>query len=332
MPVGKVRGINYFQEIKDIDQVTLAEYYLDIPKIPCLINSPLRQDKKPSFSIFCKDNGIFFKDFATGESGNIYSLLSLIWSIDKDDVFERIYNDLISNKNSKSIHLQKKRIMVSKNSNTTINVRTRDWEQYDIDYWESFGITLKWLKFAEVYPVSLIIIEKNNNQQIYKADKYSYAYVEHKEDKTTIKVYQPFNTDGFKWRSGHDSSVLSLWTKIPKTGNIVCICSSLKDALCLWANTGIPSIAVQGEAYNISNTATNELKKRFRHVCVCYDNDKPGLIDAKKICEKTGFINIILPNENKAKDISDYYKSLKDKVLFKQNLLHLFKDGIRTNI
>lgn len=329
MPVGKVRAINYYQKIKDIDHITLAEYYLDIKKIPCLINSPLRQDKKPSFGIFTKDGEVFFKDFATGESGNIYSLLSLIWGLDKDDTFKKIYDDLINKNNEKSIHLEKKSIKIYQKTDCEINVKTRNWEQYDIDYWESYGISLKWLKFAEIYPVSLIFVKKPNYQQIYKADKYSYAYVEHKEDKTTIKVYQPFNTDGFKWRSGHDRSVISLWTKIPEKGNIVCICSSLKDALCLWSNTGIPCLAVQGEAYDISDTAVNELKRRFKYVCVCYDNDPPGIQDAIKICDKTGFINIKLPDSIHEKDISDYYKYIKDKQIFKETLLSLFKDVLR---
>lgn len=332
MPIGKVRAINYFQKIKNIDHRTLAEYYLDINKIPCLINSPIRQDKKPSFGIFIKDGAIFFKDFATGESGNIYSLLSLIWGLDINDTFKKIYDDLMTGSDGKSIKLTKKNIKITPKSETTINVKVRDWEQHDIDYWSSYGISIEWLKFAEVYPVSLVITEKGSYRQIYKADKYAYAYVEHKEEKTTIKVYQPFNKDGFKWRSNHDSSVISLWTKIPLTGPIVCVCSSLKDALCLWANTGIPSIAVQGEAFNISPTVIKDLHKRFINVCVCYDNDPPGIKDAEKICKQTGFINIRLPDDFHEKDISDYYRSLKDKSLFKENILHLFKNGIRTSI
>lgn len=329
MPVGKVRTENYFQYIKDIDHVTLAEYYLDINKIPCLINSPFRKDNKPSFGIFAKDGSIFFKDFATGEGGNIYSLLSLMWNLDKEETYKKIYNDIINNSNKKTIHLQKKMIKLFAKSKSEINVNIRNWEQHDIEYWKSYGISIDWLKFAEVYPISRIIISNDKSQQIYKADKHSYAYVEHKENKTTIKVYQPFNKNGFKWRSGHDSSVLSLWTKIPEYGNVVCICSSLKDALCLWANAGIPSIAVQGEAYDISDTAIRELKRRFCNVCVCYDNDPPGIKDAKKICKKTGFINIQLPDIFNAKDISDYYKSLNDKKIFKENILSLFRNVLR---
>ena len=111
---------------------------------------------------------------------------------------------------------------------------------------------------------------------------------------------------------------------MPTTADRVCICSSLKDALCLWANTGIPSLAIQGEGYLISNTAINELNRRFKNVYILLDNDEAGIKDAQKLASKTGFTNIVLPNINGAKDISDLYLSLHDKNKFKNIILGLF--------
>jgi DNA primase len=82
---------------------------------------------------------------------------------------------------------------------------------------------------------------------------------------------------------------------VPEYGDRICICSSLKDALCLWANTGIPSLAVQGEGYTMSNTAINELKRRFRDIYILFDNDKAGLENGIKFAEITGFNNLVLP-------------------------------------
>ena len=153
------------------------------------------------------------------------------------------------------------------------------------------------------------IVIKDNNRYVFTADKYAYAYVEHKEGKVTLKIYQPFNTDGYKWSNKHDNSVISLWTKVPKYGEQICICSSLKDALCLWANADIPSLAIQGEGYRMSNTAINELKRRYKQVFICLDNDEPGINDAEKLSKETGFINVILPPFNEGKDISDLFKA-----------------------
>ena len=195
---------------------------------------------------------------------------------------------------------------------------------YDIEYLNSYGISLNWLKYADVYPISHKIVIKNNNKLIFGADKYAYAYVEHKEGKVTLKIYQPFNKNGYKWSNKHDMSVISLWTKVPEYGDKICICSSLKDALCLWSNIGIPSIAVQGEGYNISNTAINELKRRYKKIYICFDNDKAGIVDAEKLSKSTGFINVVLPIFEGGKDISDLFKTLNDKNKFIEILSKLF--------
>ena len=141
-----------------------------------------------------------------------------------------------------------------------------------------------------------------------------------------MKIYQPFNTNGFKWRNNNDKSVIGLWTKIPEYGDKVCICSSLKDALCLWCQTGIPSIYIQGEGFPISKHAQGDLRNRFNNVYICLDNDEPGLRYAKKLSADTGFKNIVLPPFSWGKDISDYYKGLNnnEKYLFKQTMMKLF--------
>jgi hypothetical protein len=199
---------------------------------------------------------------------------------------------------------------------------------HDIEYWESYGVPLNWLKYANVHPISHKIVVKSGKRMIFAADKYAYAFAEFKEGKTTLKIYQPYNTKGFKWANKHDKSVISLWTKVPKTGDRVCICSSLKDALCLWANTGIPALAIQGEGYAISDTAIAELKKRFKQVYILLDNDEAGIKDAQNLSSKTGFTNLVLPKINGAKDISDLYLELHDKNKFKEIILGLFTTKI----
>ena len=157
--------------------------------------------------------------------------------------------------------------------------------------------------------------------------------MEHKEGKVSLKIYSPYNTEGYKWSNKHDGSVISLWTKIPNKGNMVCICSSLKDALCLWANAGIPSISLQGEGYNMSNTAISELKRRYKRVFVLFDNDESGIKDGLVFSEKTGFTNIVLPKFEGGKDVSDAYKILGKEEWLKM-IIPLFKgrlDSIKDN-
>lgn len=328
------------EDLRDkINEVNMTFYYIGIKSLPCVIHSPLRRDNNPSFGIYMgKNDKVYWIDYATKESGSIYDLLCRLWNCSFIEMLIKINNDLHEFKNNtsegvfyKDNKYSKKNNSKNDSSNTshtlnTLECKVREWEQHDINYWGSYGISLQWLKYAEVYPISHKIITNRKGRFVFSTDKYAYAYVEHKENKVTLKIYQPFNKRGFKWSNKHDRSVISLWSKIPKSGDKVVICSSLKDALCLWANTGIPAIAVQGEGYNMSETAINELKKRFNKVYILFDNDIVGLKDGEKLSKSTGFINIVLPQFKEGKDISDFYKST-SKENFSAILLSLFEDN-----
>jgi hypothetical protein len=297
------------------------------------MRSPLRQDKRPSFGLYSLDgNRIYFTDLATRERGGVYDLLSRMWHCSFSEVLLRIQKDFLG-KEKASITLLDipKKIEINTHSKVNIDVKVREWRQYDLDYWASYGISLDWLKYAEVYPISHKIITKNGVKNVFGADKLAYVFVERKEKKITLKIYQPFNKDGYKWANSHDRSVVSLWTKIPEKGDKVIICSSLKDALCLWANTGIPSLALQGEGYGMSDTAISELKRRYNKVYVLFDNDKAGLEDGEKLSRQTGFINITLPQFEGGKDVSDLMKC-KGKDTFITTINALFNPIINKNI
>lgn len=326
--ISKGRKSEEYIDISHIREADIAAYYLGVTSIPCLIASPLRQDRRPSFSLF-SNNGeeVGFLDYSTREHGSIIDLLMRMWNCNFVEAKRRIANDLGDTKLNTSIGKgsYSSRIPIRTNSGIDLQCKVREWRDYDIEYWNSYGISIEWLKYADVYPISHKIVIKDDISYAFGADKYAYAYVEFKEGRTTLKIYQPFNTRGYKWANRHDRSVISLWTKVPKEGDRVCICSSLKDALCLWANTGIPALAIQGEGYGMSNTAISELKRRFKQVYICLDNDKVGLEDALSLASKTDFTNVVLPQFQGGKDISDLYKVLNNKDKFKETILKLFK-------
>lgn len=303
----------------------IAAKYLGIFEVPTVINSPLREDRKPSFGIYSLDGKrIKYTDFATGERGGLFDLLSQMWGISYEDTLNKINKDIIQ---ASSVVLKDKQInpiTLKPKIHSKIDVKIREWRKYDEQYWNSYGISVDWLKYADVYPISHKFITKGNKTYTFGADKYAYAFIEKKEGNISIKIYQPFNKNGFKWSTSTDRSVISLWTKIPETGDKVCICSSLKDALCLWENTGIPALATQGEGYIMSNTAINELKKRYKRVYIIFDNDKPGIINGEKLSKITGFTNIVLPQFEGGKDISDLYHSLQNKTKFNNLINSLF--------
>lgn len=323
--------------LERVSEADLLFHYLGVTEIPCVMSSPIRIDKSPSFSISTMDgHRIQWRDFATRESGHILDLFERLWKLPYQDVIVKIWNDVQNfTKTNVTVDNTPKKCTIkeitTKERKSKLECKTREWQSYDIKYWESFGITKEWLQFADVFPISHKIITKGDRKMVFGADKYAYAYVERKENNITLKIYQPFNQKGFKWSNQHDRSIISLWTKLPETGDRVCICSSLKDALCLWANTGIPSIALQGEGYGMSETAISELKRRFKQVFILFDNDEVGIADGKKLAKDTGFLNVVLPYFEGGKDISDMYKVLQNKQLFQDKLLPLFKTQTNDN-
>lgn len=305
--------------IEDVRRVTtdyeVVNKYLGISVVPSNINSILREDKNPSLCIFPYKDSLFFKDFGTNQSGNIYQLLSLYWNIPLNQVYRKIYNDFTS-VNYKSCCCKNRitKTIIKKKSNIDIKVKIREWKPWDIEYWSSYGINKQWLNYCDIFPIShIFLIHQNGEQIVISADKYAYVYIERKDNKVSLKIYQPYSTN-FKWMSKHDASVWDLWTKIPEKGDKLIITSSRKDALCLWANTGIPSLSLQGEGYIPKEKVINQLKDRYKKIYVFYDNDFKNEVNngrnyGKAIADKFDLQQIEIPTEYKSKDPSDLYKN-----------------------
>lgn len=291
--------------LNKVSEVDILNHYLGVSTLPILINSPFRQDKNPSVSIFINNNNnVIFKDFGTHRSYNIWSFLEEYWCCTYEDVLLRLYKDIDKIKSiSGTLKIQTSKKYIHNSS--VLNVTIREWCDYDLEYWDSYGISKEWLKFGRIYPISQIFI--NNNR--FPAEKHAYVYIEKKDGNITMKVYQPFSTR-MKWLSKHDNSVWDLWDRLPIKGNKLIITSSRKDALCIWSNTGIPSISLQGEGYIPKEHVVQQLKDRFNIVYVLYDNDfnsdiNNGRIFGQSLANKFGLKQIEIPTEWKCKDTSD---------------------------
>ena len=82
-------------------------------KIGHIMNSPLRNDKNPSFGIFkCNKSGdLLFKDHSTGEAGNCIKFVQLKFDISYNESLKKIWNDITGNKlyiSKKGEHQQKR--------------------------------------------------------------------------------------------------------------------------------------------------------------------------------------------------------------------------------
>ena len=280
-------------------------------------SSPFRQDKNPSF-VISQSTG-YYKDFATGDNGDCFAFVKKMYNIDFYNALKQIAFDLgIADKFlivDRSVQPAKKLKVENVSHRGTfqgdfiLKVKTRKFQQHDLDYWNTFGISLKYLKMGQVYAISHYFI----NGKQYAAEKHAYVYVEMKDGKETYKVYQPFSTQ-MKWINGNNYSVWELWGLMPKQHDKLIITSSRKDALSIIENLKIPSTSFQAESINPKRHVVDEVLSRFKQVYLLYDNDytnpnNPGQTLARKRIEQFGFTNILLPDYYESKDFSDLVKN-----------------------
>ena len=308
-------GLSWKDLSERIGQENILSYYLGITKLPCVINSPLRKDERPSLGFkYHSDGNITYYDFSTKEKGSLLAFLKQYFNMSYTDVINKIGIDLLITSLPSDIKLKINKRMgkVTLDSDVDIKVKIRNFKSYDIEYWASYGISKEWLKFGKIYAISHFFVNKNNRNYTIPADKYAYVYIEHKDGKISLKIYQPYSL--YKWISTHNSSVWDLWEQLPPTGDKLIITSSRKDALCIWSNTGVPATSLQAESYLPKPQVINELKQRFKTIYVLYDNDFTkqqnwGNLYGQKLAMTFDLKQIEIPRELNSKDSSDLYKN-----------------------
>lgn len=345
MAFGKSTEIKKLPNSSDIlslisEKEIFIHYLGGIPKRP--ICSPLRNDKIPSFSLFHshKYNKLFFNDFATKETGDCFVFVMRLFNYSHiTDAFVRIASDfnLTQFQTTKAKPILVKKTYVEKNNSgevrrdkINIKVTTRDWTQKDKDYWhKKYGLTEAQLEYCGIYPISHFFL----NSYCKVAEELAYAFVEEKDGLQTFKIYQPLSQH-YKWINNNDYSVWELWTQLPAKGNILIITSSRKDAAvikALFPSCSVSSCALQSEGVNPKDSVMMELKKRFKHIYVLYDNDQGkeknwGRIAGEKLVNEFDLKQLEIPDSYNINDISDF-REIKGKEHTKQLIISLIRDA-----
>ncbi len=320
--------------IEEIGDERIFRKYLGDFQIGKVMQSPLKKDKNPSFSIFRPKkypNRLFFKDFRIGTGDSImfvYYLLKFdsyydtLSQIAKDFNIDDKYITSIYTKNADKIEQVKNNIFYtsydeSKAKETVFQIKSRNWKKYDKKYWAQYGITYDILIKFKIKPIVNLFI----NDSVYSTSKLTYAYpMIDEEGVTRYKIYQP-NGEKMKWLNNYLPDTISGYNELPKTGNYLIITKSLKDIMCLNGLGYKNVIAPQSESYNFQDFFIENMKKRFNRIIVFYDFDDAGIENAQKLVNKFN-ISSINTGSSVLKDISDYYKRY-GKYASKQLMQHL---------
>lgn len=284
-----------------VTEYDIYAHYLGQFKVGVIYNSPFRKDKNPSFGIFYskRTKQLLFKDHGTGDCGNVIKFVSLYTGITNyNDILLDIVNKLKITSDTKLV--SSKQYIAS--TETVIGVVRQDFTAEDINYWSQFNICINTLKKFNVNSIKYYLCN-GIVKGIYKKENPMYAYKVY----NNFKIYRPLADKYTKWRNNLGQYDIQGFKQLPKTDNLLIITKSLKDVMCLY-EMGISAISPASESTFIPDDVLDNLKKRFKHILICFDRDTSGIKYLRKISLKTGLKPLLVHKKWKAKDISDAIK------------------------
>jgi 5S rRNA maturation endonuclease (ribonuclease M5) len=293
--------IKYEDILAKVTEYDIFAKYIGNFKIGKIYNSPLREDKNPSFAIFVdkKSGTLLYKDLASDDCGNAVKFVKKFKSIRTyRDALIEISKDL--NIDSININLEQKRSYTHKE--VLISVIRKPMNEQDSTFWSSFYIKEETLKLYNVNAISKYTINGLVKASYSKeSPMYSYKIF------NKFKIYRPFEPKATKWRGNLGSLDIQGFEQLPESGETLIITKSLKDVMVLY-QLGYNAVAPSSESISIPEIVINNLKSRFKRIIIFYDRDRAGVQFARKAVQKHSLDFIFINKKYKIKDISDFAK------------------------
>lgn len=240
----------------------------EIPK-KC-INSPLREDNNPSFSIFLANNGLWmYKDFSNGDSGTAIQFVQKLNNISYSEAIlhiQRLKIDLNKSVEHKKVK-ESKPLIVDWIDQKFTDQHKRYFEEYELD--ESF------LNFRDIYALKTIAL----NKKIQKFPEHQFKFAYYAKDLDQIKVLTLGKevTKDEKWRSYNipNTYIWNLWRYKENSCETLFVCKSVKDDS-VFSKIGKCSVSLQSEDAKIflENNINNILKVSKNPIIVMGTDDQ----------------------------------------------------------
>jgi hypothetical protein len=325
-----------------------------------LICNPLRIDNHPTAGFRYNNKGkLKFKDFANDEFwGDCFDIVALVMS----NIYNKPYN--ISNKEDfikvlrhitftfKDIFYGKEKdINVINDINTAINVIkykkpiielvVREWNYNDEKYWNTFGVSIKFLNLNFIYPVEQYYINRNINPEpkyFYSTNDPCYGYFLGKDSNgvNNIKLYFPKRNKDITRFITNCNHLEGIYNLDRNDYNIIVITKSTKDRVSIGSaimknlflyggliKDRIGIINIPHETYKLRNNEYDWLQSKLTEngkIVSFMDNDRTGKIEAIWLRDTYNIIPIIIPNRYKVKDFAELvannnFKTISDLII-----------------
>ena len=295
-----------------VSEEQIMEHYLGIPIQKGLFRSPLRNDRNPTASFYRDRRGrLIMKDFSGAFSGDCFSVVMEKFQCSYYMALQIIANDFGIIRR-KDLHKNKPKVEYSgikfeEKEAIRIQIQTRHFNDKELDWWLSYGITKATLEKFRVYPVDKAWL---NDQLFYQNvdNKLVFGYYGGiKDNIEQWRLYFP-HRKSYKFISNWKGNQIQGAHMLPDKGEFVIVTKSLKDVMCLY-EFNIPSIAPCSENQFLTKDQYNRLKEHYKRIYLLYDLDLPGVQAAKKIKKNFPDIQVLLTPWGSAKDFSDFRKT-----------------------
>lgn len=341
----KLNKENIERELKEkgYNDYDLARYYIPgFKRFNDHFKSNIRTDDHNNSMICRIQNGrLIISDFGYKTGMNIYNYLIEKYSYHFKDGFYHVLdmiredfkldNILPLNKSkspNKGVPVAYNEEIKESSLPVKIEVKRRrvngeiHWRQKDIDYWNSYGISIAKLEEKGIAPLEKFWITNFNKDGIrreYAVGEdlcYVYPFYRNKDGYFMYKIYLPKGFKGnkdFKWISNVNKKVIQNLSHIAETGELLVIQSSFKDTMLMEElMKGLNVIAFNGEGMWCDDETWLGLWKRFTYIVLFANNDypknpNPGLEFARKHSILYNIPFVCTPDCTTS-DISDYYK------------------------
>lgn len=281
-----------------------------------LYKSKLRSDRRVTVGFYRNKSGtLIYHDFASGEFMDCFNYVMRLFNCNFYESLDIIANDfgiIKSNIKKNSGKIIKNPEKITDKQISKIQIEAQPFTELELKWWEKYGITSEILEKFNVYSCKHVFL----NDQLCATSKqncpifgYFGGHIKENGNKYELwRIYFPKRHD-FRFMANWPAKKIQGYEYLPKKGNLLVITKAFKDVMTLYS-LGISAIAPNSETVFLNKSILEDLKKRFKHIVVMFDNDYAGIVNMNKIKkEYPELIYTWIPRKYGIKDISDYYRS-----------------------
>jgi hypothetical protein len=265
-------------------------------------------ESTPSFIIGNKKGSLTFIDFASGDNGDAFEFVKVLFNLSTiDDVLRKIDSDFALGFITGMPTTYYKRIVSEYKQPedlgkrySLIQVMTRKFTHEELEYWNGFYQDISDLRREHIYSIKSLYL--NKSKFLVKDNELRFAYL---FEGGYWKIYSPHQEKKKKWLSNVPLDMLDEKKDI-KVCDTLFITKSKKDKMVL-QKVYPYVVATQNESIApYSQENVDYIKKNSKRQILMYDSDIPGITSSQKITELFGFDYCNVPRIYLQEGIKDF--------------------------